>query len=48
VQQKRQALDRYRLQRKLIVKLRAKAQQGGLFRKTLKKAQLVCDVLLRD
>ena len=43
-----QPLDRYRLQRKLIVKLRAHAQKGGVFRKALKKAQLVCDVLLRD
>ncbi|MCC6152401.1 MAG: hypothetical protein IT367_01500, partial [Candidatus Hydrogenedentes bacterium] len=45
---KKQKMDRYRLQRKMIVKLRAQAQKGGVFRKTLKKAQLVCDVLLRD
>ena len=48
VQQKRPPMDRYRLQRKLIVTLRAQAQKGGLFRKALKKLQLVCDVLLRD
>ena len=40
-------LSRYRLQRKLIVNLRAMAQKGGLFRKLLEKARLVCDVLLR-
>lgn len=45
---KKQKMDRYRLQRKMIVKLRAQAQKGGVFRKTLKKAQLVCDVLLRE
>lgn len=48
VQSKRPPLDRYRLQRKLIVKLRAQAQKGGLFRKALQKARLACDVLLRD
>ena len=39
---------RYRLQRKLIVRLRTRAQGGGLFRKTLEKARLACDVLLRE
>jgi len=45
---KRPPMDRYRLQRKLIVKLRAQAQKQGPFRKVLKKVQLTCDVLLRD
>jgi len=40
-------LTRYRLQRKLIIRLRAMAQ-GGLFRRLLEKARLVCDVLLRE
>lgn len=48
VLQKKPPLDRYRLQRKFIVKLRAQAQKGGAFRKLLKKMQLACDVLLRD
>ena len=39
---------RYRLQRKLIMNLRAQAQKGGVFRKILRKIQLVCDVLLRE
>ncbi|GMW01111.1 MAG: hypothetical protein AMXMBFR84_22480 [Candidatus Hydrogenedentota bacterium] len=41
-------LTRYRLQRKLIVGLRAQAQKGGMFRGVLSKARLVCDVLLRE
>lgn len=41
-------LNRYRLQRKAIVALRAQAQKGGAFRKALTKARLVCDVLLRE
>ena len=41
-------LTRYRLQRKLIVGLRARARKGGLFRRLLEKMRLVCDVLLRD
>lgn len=45
---KRQPLSRYRIQRKLIVKLRATAQKGGAFRKALEKLRLVCDVLLRE
>lgn len=48
VQPKKPPLDRYRLQRKLIVKLRAQVQKGGAFRKLLKKLQLACDVLLRE
>ena len=45
---KRAPLSRYRLQRRLIVKLRAAAQRGGLFRKLLSKFRLACDVLLRE
>ncbi|HIJ74946.1 MAG TPA: sulfotransferase [Candidatus Hydrogenedentes bacterium] len=45
---KKPKLTRYRLQRKLIVKLRARAQKGGLFQKILRKLQLTCDVLLRE
>lgn len=41
-------LDRYRLQRKLIIRLRARAQQGGAFRKLLEKGRLACDILLRE
>lgn len=41
-------LDRYRIERKLIVTLRAQARKGGLFRKLLHKARLTCDVLLRE
>jgi len=41
-------LDRYRLQRKAIVQLRAAAHKSPLFRKALDKARLTCDVLLRD
>lgn len=41
-------LSRYKLQRKVIVRLRSRAQKGGLFQKLLKKLRLVCDVLLRD
>ena len=40
--------SRYKLQRKLIMRLRARAQKGGLLQKLLKKLRLVCDVLLRD
>lgn len=45
---KKQALNRYALQRKAIVRLRAAAQKGGMFRKALEKARLTCDVLLRE
>jgi len=44
----RPKLDRYRLQRKMIITLRAHARKGGLFRKLLNKARLTCDVLLRE
>lgn len=47
-QVKKPKLDRYRLQRKMIIRLRRRAQKGGLFQKVLKKAQLTCDVLLRE
>ena len=45
---KKPTLDRYRLQRKAIMTLRAQAQKGGLFRRLLNKTKLTCDVLLRD
>ncbi|MCP4640688.1 MAG: sulfotransferase [bacterium] len=45
---KPQKLTRYRLQRKIIVGMRAQAQKGGVFRKLLQKARLTCDVLLRE
>lgn len=41
-------LTRYRLQRKLIMRLRAKARNAGLLRNLLKRMQLACDVLLRE
>ena len=41
-------LNRYRLQRKLIVGLRAQARRKGILRSGLQKARLVCDVLLRE
>jgi hypothetical protein len=42
------AFTRYRIERKLIVVLRRRAQKGGLLRRLLNKARLACDVLLRD
>lgn len=41
-------LDRYRLQRKAIIQLRALAQTNAAFRGLLKKARLATDVLLRE
>ena len=41
-------LTRYRLQRKLIVNLRAVAQSNGFFRGILRKVRLAADVLLRE
>ena len=41
-------LDRYRLQRKMIIALRTRAQKGGLLRKMLEKGRLACDILLRE
>jgi hypothetical protein len=45
---KKQALSRYRLQRKAIVQLRALAQKNGAVRGLLKKVRLATDVLLRE
>lgn len=45
---KRPKLDRYRLQRKMIVVLRAQAQRRAAIRGLLKKLRLACDVLLRE
>ncbi len=44
----RPKLDRYRLQRKAIIRLRALAQQHAGFRKLLQKMRLGADVLLRE
>lgn len=41
-------MTRYRLQRMLIVRLRARARRHGWLHKVLRKAQLTCDVLLRE
>ncbi len=41
-------LDRYRFKRKMIIRLRARAQRGGAFRRLLEKGRLTCDVLLRE
>ena len=41
-------LTRYRIERKLIVALRRRAQKRGLLRKLLEKTCLACDVLLRE
>ena len=41
-------LTRYRLERSMIVRLRDLAKRNDLFRRILKKLQLVCDVLLRE
>jgi hypothetical protein len=45
---KKHPLNRYRIERKLIVALRRQARKGGLFQKLLKKVRLACDVLLRE
>jgi len=45
---KKSGLTRYQLQRRLIVRLRARAQKGGLFRKMLNRVRLAVDVLLRE
>ena len=45
---KKHPLNRYRIERKLIVALRRQARKGGLFQKLLKRVQLACDVLLRE
>jgi hypothetical protein len=41
-------LNRYRIQRKLILGLRHQARKNGLFRRFLARTRLACDVLLRD
>lgn len=45
---KKKKLDRYRMQRKAIVKFRALAQNNQSFRKLLERMRLGADVLLRD
>jgi len=45
---KKPKLTSYRLQRKLIVGLRAAARKNRLFNKALRTARLACDVLLRE
>jgi hypothetical protein len=45
---KKNPLSRYRLQRKIIIKLRGLAQSSGLFRALLKKIRLAADILLRE
>jgi len=45
---KKQKLDRYRLQRKAIIRLRALARHNTLFRKLLHTLRLGADVLLRE
>jgi hypothetical protein len=45
---KRAPMSRYRLQRKLIVQLRAATRKSGLLRSLLRNVQLACDVLLRE
>ena len=45
---KRKKLDRYRLQRKAIVRLRKQVARSGALRKLLERTRLAADVLLRD
>lgn len=45
---KKQKLDRYRVQRKAIIRLRALAQKNAAFRKLLNTMRLGADVLLRE
>lgn len=45
---KKSPLTKYRLQRKLIVKLRAIARTGGVFRRMIERVRLACEVLLRE
>ena len=44
----RPSWTRYRLQRKLILTLRAQAQRKGIFQKILHTIKLACEVLLRE
>ncbi len=48
IKAKKTRLSKYRIQRKLIINLRAAAQKQGLFGKMLRKIQLACNVLLRE
>lgn len=48
ISKKPSRLNRYHLQRKLIVTLRNQAQRSPLLRKGLRTARLACDVLLRE
>lgn len=48
VKPRREKLTRYRLQRKLIVGLRAAAQSNGMVRGVLSRVRLITDVLLRE
>lgn len=41
-------MTRYRLERRMIMRLRGLARRNRVFRKTLEKGRLVCDVLLRE
>lgn len=41
-------LTRYRLERRMIMRLRGLAQRNRIVRNTLKKVRLTCDVLLRE
>jgi len=45
---KRPTLDRYRLQRKLIVGLREQTRKHDILKKGLSKLRMACDVLLRE
>lgn len=45
---KRAPLSRYRVQRRLIMALRARAQKSGMFRSLLERLRLTADVLLRE
>ena len=45
---KRPKLDRYRLQRKIIVRLRHAIRGGGTMHNLLRRLRLTCDVLLRE
>lgn len=48
IQPRRSSLSRYKLQRKIIVRARAQAQKGGLFKKILSRVRLAADVILRE
>lgn len=48
IKPKQPKFTRYRLQRKVIIRLRSMAQSNNFLRKLLRKIRLVTDVLLRD